>query len=78
VLDRLIEAQFTPGVRRASLERANTALERARYLLRLSRDLNCLSITEYKFACHSIVTVGRMVGGWLRQQPPKASTAPTS
>ena len=35
-LDRLIEAQFTPGVRRGSLERANSALERARYFLRLS------------------------------------------
>ena len=75
MLDRLIVAQYTPSARRVALQRANVALERARYLLRLSKDLNCLSLKEYEFACGNVLTVGRMIGGWLRQQTPTPPAA---
>ena len=72
VMDHLIEAQYSRSARRPALQRANVALERARYLLRLSKDLNCLSLREYELACGHVLTVGRMVGGWLRQQSPQS------
>lgn len=78
VLDALIDAQYLRAVRRQALQRANAALERSRYLLRLSRDCQCLSLREYEVACGHTVTVGRMVGGWLRHLNvgPSAAAAP--
>ena len=50
------------------LKRASLELEKLRYLIRLSRDLNFLSVRRYQFVATQIDEVGRMVGGWLRQQ----------
>jgi hypothetical protein len=66
VLDALIDAQYLRAMRRQALQRANAALERSRYLLRLAKDCQCLSLREYELACGHTLTVGRMVGGWLR------------
>ena len=66
VLDRLLEAQFDRKGRRQALHRANLDLERLRYLVRLSRDLNCISLKHYDHAARRLVEVGRQVGGWLR------------
>ncbi|MCU0650235.1 MAG: diversity-generating retroelement protein Avd [Gemmatimonadaceae bacterium] len=66
ILDTLIDAQYLRVVRRQALRRANAALDRLRYLLRLANHCQCLSLREYELACGHTLTVGRMVGGWLR------------
>ncbi|MFH1567836.1 MAG: diversity-generating retroelement protein Avd [Gemmatimonadota bacterium] len=67
VLDLLIEAAYTRE-KRGLLRRAVLGLEKLRYLVRLSRDLSFLSSRRYEFAAGRIDEIGRMVGGWLRQQ----------
>ena len=66
VLDGTIVAQYRRQARVASLHEANLGLERLRYLVRLSRDLNCISLREYEHAARQLVAAGRHVGGWLR------------
>jgi hypothetical protein len=69
ILDQLIGAKFsrTPA---EGLRRANLALERLRYLTRLSVDLDLLTGRQYAFAAECIDDVGRQVGGWLKASEP--------
>ena len=66
VLDGLIVARYDRDARMATLQRVNVGLERLRYLVRLGKDLNCLSFREYEFAARQLVETGQRVGGWLR------------
>jgi hypothetical protein len=67
VLERLVEAQYSgKGQKGGSLRRANLSLEKLRYLFRLSKDLQCLSLREYEFAARAVVEIGRRIGGWQR------------
>ena len=74
-LDQLIEAQYSPATRQVALQQANAIIERVRYLVRLSKDLNCLSLAEYEHACHCLLGIGKMVGGWSRHQATRQSQA---
>lgn len=67
VLELLIEAAYSRE-KAALLRRANLQLEKLRYLIRVSKDLQFLSLRRYEFAAAQLDEVGRMVGGWLRQQ----------
>jgi hypothetical protein len=74
LLDALVEAQF----RRDKLEllaRANSLLVRLRHLLRLANDLHLLGARRYEFVSERIEELGRMIGGWSRQQQRRASSA---
>ena len=66
LLDGLIVAQYEREARVAALRRANVGLERLRYLVRLARDLHCLTLQEYEHAARELVGTGQRVGGWLR------------
>ena len=67
VLDLLIEAAYTRD-KADLLKRATLQLEKLRYLIRISKDLTFLSGRRYEFAAAQIDEIGRMVGGWMRQQ----------
>jgi hypothetical protein len=67
ILDGLIVARNDRAGRVQALRQANVGLERLRYLVRLSRDVNCLSLKEYEHAARCLVNTGQHVGGWLRQ-----------
>lgn len=70
LLDLLVEAQY----RRDKLEllnRANLALLRLRHLLRLANDLHFLGVRRYEFVSERVEEIGRMIGGWARQQESK-------
>ncbi len=67
VLDGLIVARYDRASRAAALRDANLGLDRLRYLVRLGRDLQCISLKEYEHAARSLVEAGKHVGGWLRQ-----------
>ena len=67
VLELLIEAVYTRE-KRDMLRRAGIQIEKLRYLVRASKDLQFLSVQQYEFVSRQIDEVGRMVGGWHRQQ----------
>jgi hypothetical protein len=48
------------------LRRADASLTKLRTYLRLSRDLQLLSIKQYGYASQQVAQVGRLLGGWLR------------
>ena len=67
VLERLLEAAYSRE-KEASLRRANLELEKLRHLLRSACELKCLSLRQYEYASRNVDEVGRMIGGWIRQQ----------
>ena len=49
-----------------SLAAAVRNVNRARYLVRLSKDLQLLNIGGYEFAANGLDEIGRMTGGWWK------------
>jgi hypothetical protein len=74
ILCSLIEARYLRQ-KTAVLNVVNLKLETLRHLVRLSKDLNCMSIKGYEHASKLLVDLGREVGGWLKQQRGKDETA---
>lgn len=66
VLERIIEAKYHPGKRRRALTEANLALEKLRFLIRLSKDLQCISLREYEYAARQMQEIGKQIGGWQK------------
>ena len=71
VLELLIESKYQKR-KIPLLSDANLKLEKLRFLLRLSKDLNCLSIDSYGHGARLVDELGREVGGWLKQQQTKS------
>ena len=67
VVEDLIEARYARD-KQAHLRRANLRLEKLRVLLRLSQRLHYLDHKRFEYAMKCINEVGKMLGGWLRQQ----------
>lgn len=67
VLELLVEASYS-SEKRPLLRRANTRLNRVRYLVRLAKDLRQLSVKQYEFAARAIDGIGMEIGGWVKQQ----------
>jgi len=67
VVEDLVEARYERDNRHI-LQRANLRLEKLRVLLRLSNRLRYLDYKRYEFAMKAINEIGRMLGGWLRNQ----------
>lgn len=65
VQELLIDAHYTRE-KRERLRRVNLLLERLRLLVRLAKDLRCLSLSQYEFSARAINETGHLVGGWLR------------
>ncbi len=66
LLERLIDAQYEPGRRRAAIDDGNRLLTRLRFLLRLATDLRVLALRSHGHAAERIYEIGRMLGGWRR------------
>ena len=65
VLEGLIEATYSKQVE-TILRAVNLALEKLRFLIRLSKDLRYLDLKRYEFGAREIDEIGRLVGGWLK------------
>ncbi|MBU2567512.1 MAG: diversity-generating retroelement protein Avd [Elusimicrobia bacterium] len=50
------------------LKEADKILEFTRILIRISKDMKFLGLSSYEFASRSLNEIGRLLGGWLRQQ----------
>lgn len=64
ILESIIDAKYSSSKKSHFLRKANLQLEKLRFLIRLSKDLLCISITQYEYAAKSINEIGKMVGGW--------------
>jgi hypothetical protein len=65
ILEKIIEAKY--GKTKTSfLKNVNLSLEKLRFLIRLSKDTGCLTVSEYEYASKEIDEIGKMTGGWLK------------
>jgi hypothetical protein len=72
VMELLIEANYTRE-RRAQLVRANLAIEKLRYFIRLAVEMHYLDRRRYEHAARSLDEIGRQVGGWMKAQDAAAT-----
>lgn len=73
VLDAIIEAQYSKGKKSHFLRKANVTLEKLRFLVRLSKDLQCITLHDYEYAVRQLNEIGKMVGGWEKHSKKKES-----
>jgi hypothetical protein len=71
VVEGLIEARYNQA-KVPHLRAANLKLEKIRILLRLSYEQRYLSHQAYKHASYAINEIGKMLGGWMKQQQGKS------
>jgi hypothetical protein len=50
------------------LQAADEELIKVRLLMRLSHDQKFINTNSYEFAANNLDEIGRMLGGWLKQQ----------
>ncbi len=75
MLSALVTANFTRD-RTAALRAASLAHTRLRVLIRLARDVECLSTKQYVFVIEPMEEVGRMLGGWSRSEREQSNERP--
>ena len=69
--DSLVAAGKAQGeLRREHLQRADIQLAQLRLWMRLTRDLEILSIRRYEHVARLLNEVGRLLGAWLKQVNP--------
>ncbi len=72
LLTTLVEAAYSR--RKAPLlETASQKVNSVRFLLRLAKDLQLLSVESYGFCAEKLEEIGRMVGGWHKSAVPAAT-----
>ena len=76
VFDGLLRAKYGTGVdTREALTNVNLELESLRMLCRLAHELGMLPHKSQEYAAREMIEIGRMVGGWLRQQQRKTPSS---
>lgn len=69
IYEGLIRACYAPaGTKAAELAEANLKLEILRMHSRLANELKMLPHKSYEYASREADEIGRMIGGWLKQQ----------
>ena len=53
--------------KRPLLEQADEVLTRLRILVRLSFDMQFISLNSYEFGSSQIAELGKMLGGWIKK-----------
>lgn len=66
VVEDLVEARYSKS-KTVSLQKANLKLEKIRILFRICYELRLVPSHGYRHAMSSINEVGKMIGGWMRQ-----------
>ncbi len=68
IVEDIVEARYSGPDKKLVLRRANLRLEKLRILLRLCHTMRHLDHKRYQYAMRGINEVGKMFGGWLKQQ----------
>ena len=67
VVEELVEARYSKN-KQAILGRINIKIETLRVLLRITYEQRYLPTKNYQQAMLSLNDIGRMLGGWMKQQ----------
>lgn len=67
ILEELIEARYSRN-KIQNLRKANLHLEKLRVMIRVSFESKHLSHKNYEHAVYAMNEVGKMLGGWIKQQ----------
>lgn len=67
ILDLLIEAVYTRD-KLHLLEQSNLNLQKLRFLMRVCKDRQCISLNQYEYAARAINDIGTDLGSWIKQQ----------
>ena len=73
VLEDLVTAAYSKQ-KVPSLHHANLQLEIMRHLWRAALELHLIPMRQYEYGIDLINTVGRQVGGWIKDQTPHQNT----
>lgn len=57
-----------------ALKRVSASLDTLRILIRLSKDLEFISVKQYVFAAERVNEIGKMLGGWMKHSASSASS----
>lgn len=63
MMTTIAEARYTKNKAKL-LRAAQRQLEKLRWLFRLAKDLQCITIKGYEQSSRHIVEIGQMLGGW--------------
>lgn len=68
LLGLYIDATYAPRPSKVFiLDKANTSLEKLRFLVRLSYDFQCIPLKRLETLSGKIHEIGKMTGGWRKQ-----------
>ena len=67
VVEDLIEARYSTN-KAGTLRRVNLNIEKIRMLLRICFEIQVLPFKAYEQSMVSLNDIGKMLGGWLKQQ----------
>ncbi len=67
IVEDMVEARYNKN-KIFILKRMNINLEKLRILLRICFELKMMSQKSYEYSSRSINEVGKMIGGWMKQQ----------
>lgn len=65
IFELLLKAKYRSN-KRDILSEANIELELLRFQLRLSKDLEILSVKSYGFGSKNLLAIGSQAGGWIK------------
>lgn len=68
LLSIVVEAAYSRD-KAGLLQEANRKVNSTRYLLRLAKDLDLMTVEAYGFSAEQLDEIGRMVGGWMKSVP---------
>lgn len=73
VLEGLIHAKYGEGAGKIeTLRTVNLELEVLRINCRLAHEMNMIPHKSHEYAVRELIEIGKMVGGWLKQQQRRA------
>jgi hypothetical protein len=67
MVEELLEARYTKN-KVGPLARANLRIEKIRVLMRICYEQRFLSRQSYEHSAYGLNEIGKMLGGWLKQQ----------
>jgi hypothetical protein len=67
ILEGLVQASYSGGRAKVDLlEAANRDLAVLRWLVRMARDRQIISVKQYEYCCGRMYECGKMLGGWIK------------
>jgi hypothetical protein len=67
ILEKLVEAAYSQGEMKIELlQTANRDLAMLRWLMRMAKDRQIITLKQYEYSCGLMFECGRMLGGWIK------------